>query len=589
MTIRKPIRSFLSSRRHGSWTRTRQLKPGHADLLLLVALFLLNPIIHGFRYPSNLTPDVVSYLTLAQDILSTGKLFIASSGHVDTGLIIPPLYPFLIGAANFISDHAIRNAEWISTACMLLVTIPMFLLVRQGANRYVAAATVLLFQLNAYNVYFASSILTEALFLLILISAIYLATRLMEADAPKGKSLLVLGILAGLLFLARQIGVTLLIFLLLWFAAGALLGQRARHRSVPRMMALILAGWASVVGGYAVALHVQTGMSPFRQTFRMQQYVVHSADSSVIEEIHRIGTMEESNYVDVYAKRRLTWKLLPDGSDMLANVVIPDGAQTANAGNIDDRLAQTALSRLGSPGEWLSDFFKNAWHLRLPLGIPIFILMAVSFITPFLLPDAGRRQTTRLAIPAFICIYTFIVSVFSAIVSRYLIVLFPLALIQVALELAVVHRWWSQRLSTVKLPDAVVPLILAALLILVPKKFYEAPRRPPDNINLGSWAALSTRVNAGAPIFALLPVYPYLAGGRYRILPNDSLEKTVRYARLTGVRWILVPKHPDRVPEIRFYTNAGWLLQPEHLHARTDLLKFCCAQDDEHLLFEVVR
>lgn len=589
MTRRKPVRSLLSSGRRGDRTHERHLKPGHADLLLLVALFLLNPIIHGFRYPSNLTPDVVSYLTLAQDILSSGKLFVASSGHVDTGLIIPPLYPFLIGIAGFISDHAIRNAEWISAACMLLVTIPMFLLVRRGANHYLAAATVLLFQLNAYSAYFASSILTEALFLLILISAIYLATRLMETDAPKNTSLLALGILAGLLFLTRQIGMAFLVFLLLWLAAGALSRQHARRRSAARMMALVLAGWASVVGSYAAALYVQTGVSPFRQTFRMQQYVVHSSDAPVIGEIHRIKNMEESSYVDVYAKRRLSWKLLPDASEMLANVVIPDDARMAHAGNNDDGLAQTMLRRLGSPGEWLLDFFRNAWHLRVPLGIPIFILMLASFITPFILPDAVRRQTTRLAIPAFLCIYALIVSVFSAIVSRYLIVLYPLALIQIALELAVVHRWWSQRSPTARLPDAVVALILAALLVLVPKKFYEAPRRPPDNLNLASWAALNSRVSPGDPVFALLPVYPYLAGGRYRILPNDSLEKTVHYARLTGVRWMLVPRHPDRFPEIRFHTNAGWLLEPERLHERTDLLKFCCAQDDEHLLFEIVR
>jgi hypothetical protein len=587
--MHKPIRSFLSFQRYDSWTHKLYLKPGHADLLLLVALLLLNPIIHGFRYPSNLAPDVVSYLTLARDILSTGKLFVASSGHVDTGLIIPPLYPFLIGIANFFTDHAIRNAEWISAVCMLLVSIPMFHLVRQGANRYVAAATVLLFQLNAYNVYIASSILTEALFLLILVSAIYLASRLMETDIPKGRSLLALGILTGLLFLTRQIGVTLLVFLLLWFAVDTLGRRHIGHRNMVRIMTLILAGWASVVGGYAVALYAQTGMSPFRQTFRMQQYVVHSADTSVIEEIHRIENVEKRNYVDVYAKRRLLWKLLPDGSEMLANVVIPDSAQTADVRDSDDGLAHTILKRLGSPGKWLLDFFRNAWHLRHALGIPILILMAVSFVTPFLLPDAGRRRTTRLAIPAFICIYTLVVSVFSALVSRYLIVLFPLALIQIVLELAVVHRWWSRRSSTARLPDAVIVLILAALLALFPKKFYEAPRRPPDNIDLASWAALSAHVSAGDAIFALLPAYPYLAGGRHRILPNDTLEKTVHYARLTGVRWILVPKHPDRIPEIRFYTNADWLLQPERLHARTDLLKFCCTQKDEHLLFEIVR
>ena len=96
-------------------------------------------------------------------------------------------------------------------------------------------------------------------------------------------------------------------------------------------------------------------------------------------------------------------------------------------------------------------------------------------------------------------------------------------------------------------------------------------------------------MSAGDPIFALLPVYPYLAGGRHRTLPNDSLDKTVHYARLTGVRWLLVPKHPDRFPEIRFHTHAGWLREPEKLHGRTELLKFCCAQDDEHLLFEIVR
>ena len=199
----------------------------------------------------------------------------------------------------------------------------------------------------------------------------------------------------------RQIGVTFLIFLLVWFAADALFRSPDKTYNGARVLALIAAGWLIIVGGHAVALYAQTGMSPFYHSFRMQQYVVQTADASIIDEIGHIRDMDESNYVDIYAKRRLLWKLLPDGSEMFANVVGPGDAQIANTRNKDDGIARTALDQLGSPGRWLLDFFKNTWHLKTPLGTPLFLLMVASFVTPLLLPEACRRWSARLIIPAF--------------------------------------------------------------------------------------------------------------------------------------------------------------------------------------------
>ena len=110
--------------------------------------------------------DNVAYLTLARDFLPGFSLHLPAWGHVDKGIILPPLYPLLIALGSPFTDEPFALAERISGMSLILAGIPLYFLVRTRTSRLVATCSVIAIQLNYQYFTFAFSGLTEPLFLL---------------------------------------------------------------------------------------------------------------------------------------------------------------------------------------------------------------------------------------------------------------------------------------------------------------------------------------------------------------------------------------------------------------------------------------
>jgi 4-amino-4-deoxy-L-arabinose transferase-like glycosyltransferase len=576
---------FLSAMFAMESLRKRDIKVWQLDLILILGLLLLNPVVYGMRYPLSLVPDSVAYLTMAETAIPKGLLYLTGWGHVDTATILPPLYPCLIAVFNTFHPDSINNALALSAAATLLSSVLVYFYVRSFASPPFAVAAVLLTQLSLYYVKFASTILTEALFLLLSVLTLCLAVRIAHDDQPKAWRALVVGLAAALACLARQIGLVTAVFLLAWLLVDAIRRPDRTLTQRLRLPALFFVGWASILGGYTALIYHQTGQSIFHQTFRMQKYTIRVSDTALFDRIAALENNDQANYVEIYRNRRTLRQLLPDGSEMLSYVLRSDRddasvhlATEKVSGSLSTHFART-----------LRNLVENVRHFSENLGVLLTITTMAACIAPFIVRPAGVSWWPRLLLPGVLLTYVFGLSIVTGALARYVIVLYPLAFAQVAIELGITLRWSRERKWDVRVVAVAMLCGFALLLFFAPRSVLKMPPLPPrPDYSMSARPPLPT----GAPTFALLPAYSYVAGGAFRILPNDMLARVVHYAQLTGVHWMLVPVQPERVVDVRFYGNAPWLRDPEALMKRTDVLRYCCTVSmrgviEDHFLFEL--
>ena len=283
------------------------LRGRQSDLIYLAILLFAAPILwFSDQRFGDLSPDGVAYLTLAKSLLRDGRLYLESWGHIDEGLILPPLYPALIaGSTPFFSD-SIEAALTLSLVCSALTLVVLFLLIRDVAGRQVAVVACLAIAWNTVFIEQAFSVLTEALFIFATSCALL---ALAGAVTRKSVGLAFLcGVLGGLAFLARQVGLVVPVFCVLWALLAELRSRPLRSPLRISCPLFILLGSALVIGPYAGVLWAETGQHllqrvgraslnplggagvqpmPRWQRFRMERYVVETNDARVLEEIER--------------------------------------------------------------------------------------------------------------------------------------------------------------------------------------------------------------------------------------------------------------------------------------------------------------
>src|SRR5690349_24381324 len=168
-----------------------------------------------------LFPDSIAYLMQARELVDHGHVYLLGYGHVDSGLILPPMYPLLVGAGTALHGDGVLVSQWLSGVCLLLATIPLFLWVERATNLWCATAATSLVQWQPMYFLYGTSTLTEGLFTLAFCALGYAASVLPGRErAPL--SYLLAGMGAGALFLIRQLG----LFMLPVLVAVPLLRQR---------------------------------------------------------------------------------------------------------------------------------------------------------------------------------------------------------------------------------------------------------------------------------------------------------------------------------------------------------------------------
>lgn len=127
------------------------LKRWYPDFLCLLLVIGLNPVTQFFNYsPRQFPPDTVAYMTMGRDLFYNGQFYIPNWSYADIGLILPPLYPFFIACGQLLFGDSLKVAEWVSCACGIMASVPIYLYIKEMTNRVFAVITVLLIQINYY-------------------------------------------------------------------------------------------------------------------------------------------------------------------------------------------------------------------------------------------------------------------------------------------------------------------------------------------------------------------------------------------------------------------------------------------------------
>jgi len=556
-------------------------KRWYLDIFCVVLMFGLNPIIHFINCsPKIFSPDTIAYVTMGRDLFSKGLFYIPSWAHVNNGLIYPPLYPFFIACGNLFLGEALKMAEWVSCLCALAASIPTFLYLRETTNRVVAVLTVFLIQINLYYFSFGMRPLSEATFVLTLSWTMFLTLLLFRNSMSNRRGLsLIVGLSCALVFLSRQIGIAVFIFLLAFFLLQGVTSYRTERRAVFKNALFMAMGWLIVIAPYTLIIYHQTGHHPLQQNFSMAKYEVTTDDPQVLMEIKQIESIPDKSYSVIYAKRRFLRKLLPDSSEMLYRV---------NRKNKEKaKYLNYFISTLGNPKHFLSKIYNNIMYLRDPLGGFILGTFFLFCLSTFFVKSERVKLLNRLLLPLFICFYLLIVSCFTDKISRYSHILFPFVLMHIAGELFICFHVITRALK-IKLSALVFFFVVYAFFLFATPQFFTALRIFPKLEDTeAEFYSLRKQVE-GEPVFSLSPLSSYLSGGSCRLLPNDSLEKVVKYGKKTGVRWLLVSRTQSALSETRLYTNAQWYWKANLERDYPNLVRFCCkTADGSYILYEI--
>lgn len=536
------------------------------DLLCVIVVIVLNPITYSFtRSPRIFQPDTIAYITMGTDLFHKGLVYIPSWGHIDIGLILPPLYPFLIACGNLFSEECLKLAEYISCGCMSLASITIFLYLKRVTNRIIAILTVILIQINYLYFCIGMMPLSESSFFLTASFTLLLIVKLYNGKHFNGGLALTVGLSSALVFFARQIGITVFIFLTIWSWLQFLIGNRESRTIFIRNLVFVWIGFLVLVIPYILVLFHQTGQILHKQAFRTGKYVVNLIDARPLSKLARLQETKKNTYGQVYYERRVMRKLLPDASEMICCLY-----QQKN--DLNKRLKQLT-SVFQNPTEYFSKLINNIMLLKKPLGVFLFYLFLVLCISPFVVKSNRVKFSTRLLLPSFIIFYLAIVSCFTDIVGRYVYIVFPFVLVHITAEVFVLFKDWIK----IERKTIIVffGLFFLSAFFLTPNYFYEFKVYPKFSEKRNPYQMCKKYIKHGEPVFGLLPVLSYLAGGTYRILPNDSLEKVVKYGKKTGVRWLIIDRTRVSSDERLLYNNAQWYWNSSIENDFPNLVRLC--------------
>jgi hypothetical protein len=544
----------------------------------MLVILLANPLTYGLRESlGGFPPDTVKYVSLARNLSSGFQLFLASFGHIDDGIILPPLYPMLIALGSALTERTLAVSEYVSNLSLVLAALPLYALAVRASSRVTAVTVVLALQVTAFHYETGLTPLTEAVFILCC------AIGLLALERTKTAALNIVffaGVLAALVPLARQIG-----YLFILFGAIAMIFRLVRNGLSRRrgrdMLAWIL-GCATLLVPYSALVYAQTGSLPLTQSFRRGVYQV-PASASEQAEIARIEAVVSQDYGEQYRLRRTMRRLNSDATEMYAFLLrdVP----------VEDPIARL-FSTLFRPAEFARRVANNVGHIRTYLGNSLSAMLVLGMVLPLIHFRRFKFRMQPTIVWGWVLFYIAGLSLMTGALNRYVVVILPFAMIQIASAL---HRLslivqlkrmpalekWTQR--------SIPPVLLALGVAFSPALFFDLSLQDKISERELPLDSMRSAVTAGEPVFSLFPIESYLVGGAFRILPNDSLERVAAYGRRTGVRWILIRKDRYAWGESALYTGAPWY-RDLGLDVRSDLpVRLCCASPDgSMLLYEIL-
>lgn len=549
------------------------------DIVILAILLFCNPISWCIQCDMQYTPpDSVLYTYLAQQILNGNwTMVLFGINHIDNGVFLPPFFPFLMSLASAFVEDLYLAAPLISKLSAISVIVFSYLLMSRLSNRVVGFLVALLIGSNAQFFHAALSPLTESTFMLMLIILVALSIVLSESFYRNNKRRIfaysfMVGFVCTLCFFTRQIGFFSYIYVsaLIMFA---LVSSNGCQRRIKLISLLIVASTSLLIMiPYLYVTWSESGELPTKQHFRQNAYIITSQDSALYDEKRALRSRGHNGDFDRLLKnRREMRQLSPDSREMLGFIKFE---------KVEDVVAKNvhSTSFISSANKVFRNLKRNGLHLYRTFGEINFFLFIFSCFTPFLVRSSTIVRSVRLIIPILCLTYLLTQSYFGGLIERYVIVLFPLMIIQSASE---IYVFWDRIQYSF---GRYVKTILASFILVLfgTNHVYSQPvhftqiKIEPKIIPLHRLFPEIRKNVDGDPIFATVPHFSWLAGGKHRLLPNDSLEKVKKYAEYTGVRWLLIDQRKNSAQKNLYRHIENWY-QPGRIDINNkELIKYCC-------------
>lgn len=552
---------------------TFQDKDSKTEFLCICLLLALHPVILLLSSSAGyFPPDSVQYMSFARDSLANGLLFV-EFGYSNQGTVLPIVYPTLLLLADNIFDDMMLSAEMVSSFVVLLTSIPLYLIFRRFASNYFSVAAVLLVQLNYQLCLWAVTPLTEATFILVLSWFVYLLFRIMEAEKKLGL-LLLLGVCTAIAFLTRQIGLVLLPFALLTITLVS-------HRHLIRNYSAFIVGFLFLLLPYATLLYGQTGGSLFTQQWsEREEITLNQLPVETQDKILSIHNSSTEDYQDLVSNRRALRELLDDNTAMFEEVLL-QAPENTNSG-----LGSILSLVWGEKNQYFSRLGQNISSLNESLGIVLCLLFLLSLFTPLFIKTADANSLRRYVVSGFVLNYLFALSLVDGLIDRYVLVLLPFILLNIALETYHALASVKDRLGHPYAYRVLFAVLITAFAFIQPLTVFDLDLQAKSTETSGPFTPFRSLVTAGDPVMALSPLYAHLVNGAWRVMPNDSVANIYEYASQEGVPWLLVVRGmSDADMEISYYQNAiDWYFDQELILKHQEYMELYAHSNDGRIV-----
>ncbi|MFQ5601696.1 MAG: ArnT family glycosyltransferase [bacterium] len=510
---------------------------------LLIVGFVFRLILLPFRF--SVAFDEVNYLKLGV------------SGYLNglSEVLHPYWSPLLPGFISFFC-HFFSNFELagrlVSVVAGAFLVIPIYFLGKEVFDKrvgFVAAGFFAVFPPLAFQ---STQILTEPLYMLFAILAIYTGLRMLK-DYSTGRALLA-GICSGLAYLAHPQGVGFFLLLVLWIVAGSLFKLfLIRPLRIVWLMAALLAGFLVVSAPYLFYLKRTTGAWTFST----------KAAANLQMEAPAVKGGDPFRSLDAENKSVPIDRIFHQGDFLRAT----DGWKKPVR---EVTLKPFVIKYIKN----VSDVFASAIP-QLFTTLPL-LLFGVGLLGSSWQPQQGKVYLYLLSFIAFF--WLALIPAFH-ITLRYFTPLWPVCTLWIGKGVLHIHDWLSTNLSLVKfskrnkLNAALLSSLLIGCLFLIVSFLPETARvlartsetkdvwaEPIEQKKAGLW--LKEHRSGQKIIMSRNHAVDFYAGN-YNItqsvtIPRNDIERVLEYAKYRHVNYIVVnERYKKSYPEISFLLETS--------------------------------
>lgn len=359
---------------------------GMLGLMIFRFVLIGNPMIEPNR---GITIDSEQYLSLAQSILDDQRYESPISPELD--LFRAPGYPVFLSGVLWLTGGSLMAVLLLQYALGLLCAFLLYLLGKENVNERIGFLGSILFLLSPNALFWSATIMTEILFTVGLLLALFLMWRVVRDQFP----LWPLGVLLGVLTLIRPIGIYLMLIFGVWLLLRSLLKATW---TPPRRQ---------IVGFFLACLLVVTPWF-LRNYHKHGELTLSTVSKTTIRSFHLALSLVEAEGIGWEEAKLRVMEMESDGSALLSIIQSYPGAF------IKVQVRGIARTTLGTEvGTWMNLISEGPYEGS---GILSALLSGnLSTIKDAITNLTTTNPTSAIFLLAWGIIYTFLISVFSLI------------------------------------------------------------------------------------------------------------------------------------------------------------------------------